>query len=77
MFSESTSTGLRCCLYYQCRSQGDVLEGWQEPAWFYPKAVQLLSIEQYRMSILRGLVLSIGSRNESTVSGCSAKEATH
>lgn len=31
--------------------------------------MQLLSIERYRTSVLRGLVLSIGSRNESTVSG--------
>ena len=57
-----------CGLYHQFRSQGDELEGWQEPAWLYPKAVQLLSIERYRISVLRGLVLSIGSRNESTVS---------
>ena len=61
-------TGLGCGLSYQCRSWGDELEGWQEPAWLYPKAVQLLSIERYRISVLRGLVLSIGSRNESTVS---------
>ena len=61
-------TKLGCSLYYQSRSRDDVLEGWQEPAWLYPKAVQLLSIERYRISVLRGLVLSIGSRNESTVS---------
>ena len=61
-------TKLGRILYYQRRSRDDELEGWQEPAWLYPKAVQLLSIERYRISVLRGLVLSIGSRNESTVS---------
>lgn len=34
----------------------------------YPKAVRLLGIVEYRKPVLTGLVLSIGSRTESTVS---------
>ena len=70
-------TGLGYGLSYQRRSRDDELDGWQEPAWLYPRAVQLLSIERYRISVLRGLVLSIGSRNESTVSRRSSLSYTH
>ena len=41
--------------------------GWNDASWLFPKAVQLLSIGQYRKQILSGLVLSIDSRTDSTV----------
>ncbi|KDQ62420.1 hypothetical protein JAAARDRAFT_189747 [Jaapia argillacea MUCL 33604] len=40
--------------------------GWNEGSWLFPKAVQLLGVELYRQSILSGLVLSVGSRTDST-----------
>jgi hypothetical protein len=42
--------------------------GWNDGEWLYPRAVRLLDIVQCRKSVLTGLVLSIGSRTESTVS---------
>ena len=47
-------------------SESEII-GWQNDRWLYPKAVQLLKIEQYRKPILSGLLLSVGSRTESTV----------
>ncbi|KAH9942878.1 ARM repeat-containing protein [Amylocystis lapponica] len=40
--------------------------GWNDSAWLFPRAVQLLDIEAYRGSILTGLVLSTSSRTDST-----------
>ncbi|KAF9468537.1 tubulin folding cofactor D C terminal-domain-containing protein [Collybia nuda] len=40
--------------------------GWNDGQWLYPRAVRLLGIIEYRKSVLAGLVLSIGSRTEST-----------
>ncbi|CAL1713099.1 unnamed protein product [Somion occarium] len=45
---------------------GDDTVGWNEGAWIYPKAVQLLDIPAYRESLLAGLVLSASSRTDST-----------
>ncbi|KAJ7670233.1 TBCD protein [Mycena rosella] len=42
------------------------LMGWKDGAWLFPKAVRLLDIPQYRQSVLAGLVLSLGSKTEST-----------
>ncbi|KAG8833480.1 hypothetical protein FRC17_010655, partial [Serendipita sp. 399] len=44
----------------------DTGEGWNESSWLFPRIVQLLQIEAYRQHLVRGIVLSIGSRNEST-----------
>lgn len=41
-------------------------EGWNQPAWLFPRIVQVLQVPEYRSNILKGLVLSIGSRNEGT-----------
>jgi hypothetical protein len=43
-------------------------DGWSESTWLFPHIVQLLQIPEYRTCLLQGFVLSIGSRNESTVS---------
>ncbi|KAL5520109.1 hypothetical protein ACEPAG_1769 [Sanghuangporus baumii] len=40
--------------------------GWNDGAWLYPKAVRFLEIRKYRDPILRGLLLSVGSRTSST-----------
>lgn len=42
--------------------------GWNEGAWLFPKAVRLLDIKQYRLPILKGLVLSASTKTDSTVS---------
>ena len=41
--------------------------GWNEGAWLYPKAVQLLDIPEYRETLLAGLVLGASSKTDSTV----------
>ncbi|KAJ6613342.1 TBCD protein [Mycena sp. CBHHK59/15] len=40
--------------------------GWKDGAWLYPRAVRLLHIPLYRPAVLAGLVLSLGSKTEST-----------
>ncbi|KAF8208916.1 TBCD protein [Mycena galopus ATCC 62051] len=40
--------------------------GWKDGARLFPKAVRLLDISAYRPSVLAGLVLSLGSKTEST-----------
>ncbi|KAJ6559228.1 TBCD protein [Mycena vulgaris] len=42
------------------------LMGWKDGAWLFPKAVRLLDIQGYRQAVLAGLVLSLGSKTEST-----------
>lgn len=39
---------------------------WHESNWLFPRIVQLLQIPSYQEPILRGIILSIGSRNETT-----------
>ncbi|CAG7853286.1 Tubulin-specific chaperone D AltName: Full=Beta-tubulin cofactor D; Short=tfcD; AltName: Full=SSD-1; AltName: Full=Tubulin-folding cofactor D [Serendipita indica DSM 11827] len=41
-------------------------DGWNEASWLFPRIVQILPIERYRTPLIRGIVLSIGSRNENT-----------
>ena len=36
-------------------------------AWLFPRALHLLEIPEYRQNVLRGIVISIGSRTDSTV----------
>ncbi|KAF9779616.1 TBCD protein [Thelephora terrestris] len=40
--------------------------GWNDATWLYPKAVHFLKIPEYRDPILMGLVLSLGTKTEST-----------
>lgn len=42
---------------------------WKDGARLFPKAVRLLDIARYRQAVLAGLVLSLGSKTESTVGG--------
>ena len=41
--------------------------GWNDGAWLFPRALHLLEIPEYRKDVLRGIVISIGSRTDSTV----------
>jgi hypothetical protein len=41
--------------------------GWNDGAWLFPRAMRLLEIPEYRKDVLRGIVISIGSRTDSTV----------
>jgi len=41
-------------------------EEWSNSEWLFPRAVRLLEIPAYRAQILGGLVLSLGSRTDST-----------
>ncbi|KZT19455.1 TBCD protein [Neolentinus lepideus HHB14362 ss-1] len=46
-------------------SDGEV-KGWKDSSWFFPKAVQMLQVARYRKHVLAGLVLSVGSKTDST-----------
>lgn len=39
-----------------------------QSSWLFPRATQLLVIPRYRKELLRGLVLSLGSKTEMAVS---------
>ncbi|EGO23938.1 hypothetical protein SERLADRAFT_450239 [Serpula lacrymans var. lacrymans S7.9] len=39
---------------------------WSNGGWLFAKAVQMLEIEEYRKPILKGIILSIGTRTDST-----------
>jgi len=39
---------------------------WQNGSWIYPKAMNFLEIPEYRPAILAGLLISIGSKTDST-----------
>jgi hypothetical protein len=41
--------------------------GWNDGAWLFPRALHLLEIPEYRKDVLRGIVISIGSKTDSTV----------
>jgi len=53
-------------LTYIFREEEEI--GWHDGQWLFPRAVQLLEIPTYRKCILNGLVLSIGSKTDGTVS---------
>ncbi|KAF9013516.1 TBCD protein [Cyathus striatus] len=40
--------------------------GWNECAWLFPRAVRLLQVPEYRKQVLSGIVLSVGSKTDST-----------
>ena len=41
--------------------------GWNDGVWLFPRALHLLKIPEYRKHVLRGIVISIGSKTDSTV----------
>lgn len=40
--------------------------GWQDSAWIFPKAMRFLEVPEYRTTVLSGLLISIGSKTDST-----------
>ena len=43
--------------------------GWQDGTWIFPRAMKFLEIPEYRHSVLAGLLVSVGSKTDSTVNG--------
>ena len=54
--------------YCDARSSDIDNEGWKDGNWLFPRAVKLLVLNTYRSSVLAGLILSVGTRTDSTVS---------
>jgi tubulin-specific chaperone D len=46
-----------------------ISHGWQDSSWIFPKAMQFLQVPEYRPAVLAGLLISVGSKTESTVNG--------
>ncbi|KAL0578630.1 hypothetical protein V5O48_003373 [Marasmius crinis-equi] len=47
--------------------EGDAkITGWNDAIWLFPRAVQILGTEAYRMPVLLGIISSIGSLTDST-----------
>ncbi|KAJ3566930.1 hypothetical protein NP233_g6689 [Leucocoprinus birnbaumii] len=44
----------------------DEIVDWADGTWLFPRAVKLLDVPEYRSSVLRGLILSLSSKTEST-----------
>ena len=42
--------------------------GWQDGLWIFPRAMRFLEVSEYRPEVLAGLLISIGSKTDSTVS---------
>ncbi len=55
------------CLLTSDPSDSEIV-GWNGGSWLFPRAVKILEIERYRRPLLAGLVLSVSSRTDSTVS---------
>ena len=53
--------------YSRAYRSGKETIGWNDGAWLFPRAVQLLDIERYRGPILAGIVLSVSTKTDSTV----------
>jgi len=46
---------------------GDGSHSWQDSPWIFPKAMRFLEVPEYRPAVLAGLLISIGSKTDSTV----------
>lgn len=46
---------------------GEELVDWADGAWLFPRAVRLLDIPEYRPFVLKGLILSLSCKTDSTV----------
>ena len=47
-------------------SRGEIVK-WADGAWLFPRATKLLDVPEYRIPLLTGLIFSLNSRTESTV----------
>jgi hypothetical protein len=41
--------------------------GWNDGNWLFPRALRLLEVPEYRNTVLLGIIVSIGSKTDSTV----------
>lgn len=41
--------------------------GWNDGSWLFPRVMRLLEVPAYRKHVLGGVVISIGSKTDSTV----------
>ena len=55
----------------------DRSHGWQDSSWIFPKALRLLEIPGYRRAVLSGLLISIGSKTDSTVNKSHVRWCVH
>lgn len=49
-------------------SPNNEVVGWSDGTWLFPRAVRLLDIVEYRQAVLKGFILSMSSKTDSTVS---------
>ena len=54
-------------MFADIRRRDEEVTDWNEGQWLFPRAVRILEISAYRKPVLRGLVLSVGSKTDSTV----------
>lgn len=56
--------------YLTCKLSNDYEpSSWSDGAWLFPRAIRLLGVPEYRHDILSGILLSLSSKTDSTVSG--------
>jgi len=55
-------------LFLRDKLDGDAASshGWQDGTWIFPRAMNFLEIPEYRNSVLAGLLISVGSKTDST-----------
>ncbi|KAF8133796.1 TBCD protein [Boletus edulis] len=56
---------------------GNDNNSWSDGGWLFPKAVKILQIPEYRISLLRGLVMSVATRTGSTQRPASSSLANY
>lgn len=56
---------IKCAISFRASEER---HGWNDANWLFPRAIRLLEIGSYRKHVLSGIVMSIGSRTDSTVS---------
>ncbi|KAK0503901.1 TBCD protein [Armillaria luteobubalina] len=54
-----------CGLLVELFASGTESVSWSDGHWLFPRAVRLLEIEEYRQPVLKGLVISLGSKTDS------------
>lgn len=54
-----------CGLLVELFASGTDSVSWSDGHWLFPRAVRLLEIEEYRQPVLKGLVISLGSKTDS------------
>jgi hypothetical protein len=62
----------RCASYLvqsEVATEDDAIRShsWQDGPWIFPKAMRFLEVPEYRPAVLAGLLISIGSKTDSTV----------